>query len=1531
MSFKPLIIDTGALKQLPSGQALDVGGWTLPTAGGTENYVLIANVSGNAVWNTIDHGDLSGLADDDHPQYLRKTGWNLNYSSEVTLAFVNGTRTFSITPTGANFTYWVSGVQYTKTTQQSVTITDTEGLWFIYFDGANLVATQTLWSFFDDDKSWVAYVYWDADNNSGVVVGYELHSWLMDSGTHGSLHTTQGSSYATGFALGDMDVDGNGNDASAARLSVGNGLFYDEDINNNITDGSPQELSPISELPVFWRTGASGYWRKETATTYPCHLHASGNRLAFNEWTGVTWQQTEVGSNNDFTLSHIFATNNILEPVIVVMGQNEYATRNQARQGATTEMLELALGALIGVFQEFVPIATVIFKTNSNWTNAVHARVQSTDEGDDYIDWRDTTGSKSAISGITAHAELSGLTSGDDHTQYVLYTGATTSVDLGSQTLTTTSTVTGSNIPSPTVDDQVLISTASGVAGWQTAGNDQYLASNGSGVVAWADNLASMVNPTADDQVLISTAAGAASWQTAGNDQVLASDGSGEVAWTDKSFGDSIPANSAANQIYVGTGVGTADWTTDLAGLTSLTVDNITINGASITSSTGTISFSNENLTTTGTLTSGQILATHNAYPVGRFTRTTAVTSSAAVAANALTQTSGNMVDGFGTGLVFSVEDATSGIVNIAGLYAVRANGVDNSGNLEFYTSNAGSLATRGRFTHDGNFVVDSGSITADSLTDGTANLTGGSLTGVKLGSLTTNGFVKTSGSDGTLSVDTSTYLTAESDTLDTVADRGATTDKTLTAGGFTTTGTITAGLLTVDNISIDGAIITSDTGAISFSDENLTTTGTVVGTNIPSPTVDNQTLISTASGIAGWQTAGNDQVLASDGSGEVAWTDKSFGDSIPANSAANQIYVGTGVGTADWTTDLAGLTSLTVDNITINGASITSSTGTISFSNENLTTTGTLTSGQILATHNAYPVGRFTRTTAVTSSAAVAANALTQTSGNMVDGFGTGLVFSVEDATSGIVNIAGLYAVRANGVDNSGNLEFYTSNAGSLATRGRFTHDGNFVVDSGSITADSLTIDNITIDGAVISSNTGAISFSNENLTTTGTVVGTNIPSPTVDNQALSSTASGVANWNVTALADVLAQEVPAASGAERKFVLTATSASQFEIESAPWTIALTTDETVYVRTTGNDTIGNGSIGSPFLTLERTIRYIGGLYIGDYFVTVDIGEGVFSEAGTLTFQHPFGSQVIWRGVSEQITSQNTNSISASGTSLGHSNLYRYDVTFILPVGKSVSVGDYIAVREVSGGTLPQALYGCHYVSGWVGGSRTATVQVVYRNGAPKASGTVTCTIELIKTVIAFPNKSGLKVSGPYHAGLWEGLVIQGDYDTSNTNAKYGVWLLNTPVIALSGSSATGKALGIVGFQTGIYTQNNAMAFADYAFISKCGTRCCNAQNGGILSVRWARLSGANNNGIFAFNGSTVAAQGVQIVAVGNDSILSYQGSFIDATSSYVDQNNATNAFAADRWASCDATGATYSDALNPVSNPGNDGSYIIT
>ena len=60
MSFKPLVIDQGQIKQLPAGESIDVGGWTLPASGGSENQFLQADASGNPQWRSspILAGDL---------------------------------------------------------------------------------------------------------------------------------------------------------------------------------------------------------------------------------------------------------------------------------------------------------------------------------------------------------------------------------------------------------------------------------------------------------------------------------------------------------------------------------------------------------------------------------------------------------------------------------------------------------------------------------------------------------------------------------------------------------------------------------------------------------------------------------------------------------------------------------------------------------------------------------------------------------------------------------------------------------------------------------------------------------------------------------------------------------------------------------------------------------------------------------------------------------------------------------------------------------------------------------------------------------------------------------------------------------------------------------------------------------------------------------------------------------------------------------------------------------------------------------
>ena len=411
----------------PHATTFDLLGDTPASKFGNADKAVFVNGSATALqYRSIVHSDLNGLEEDDHKLYVKKNGWNIGADSTVTRSFTPGTRTFEIAPSGASFEYWCDGVLHTKTTAQSVVIDDLEGLWFIYFDGATLIASQTAWNIFDDDLALVSYLYWDATNNTHVGVGHEMHTWVMDPATHAHLHLAVGSRYKDGLSLGNMDVDGNGDDASAARFSVGDGSFFDEDILNVIEDGAPQPLTSVAEIPVLYRLGATGVWRKIPATTFPITT-TGGGRAAWNEFTGGAWQLTEV-DNRDFVLMHIFGTNDLEEPVIAIMGQDEYDSKRAARAGAEVEMQSLLLGDLATLLPEFVPMATVIFETQDSYSNAVQSRVVSTDEGDDYIDWRATTGSRSAVSGVTDHALLTGIT-GNDHVKHTETAAAPTTTE----------------------------------------------------------------------------------------------------------------------------------------------------------------------------------------------------------------------------------------------------------------------------------------------------------------------------------------------------------------------------------------------------------------------------------------------------------------------------------------------------------------------------------------------------------------------------------------------------------------------------------------------------------------------------------------------------------------------------------------------------------------------------------------------------------------------------------------------------------------------------------------------------------------------------------------------------------------------------------------------------------------------------------------------------------------------------------------------------------------------------------------------
>lgn len=331
--------------------------------------------------------------------------------TDSTISFADGTPgVFTIEPAVTSFDYYADGVLYTKSSAQNINIPDVEGLHYVYFDDGVLTTSTTFDTAMILTHALVAVLYWDLTNQQAIIVADERHGRDMDCASHLALHRTIGTAYVSGLALGNITADGAGDDPSHTTLSVADGIIADEDIDHTITDGSPQTLSAIAEIPMFYRLGASGAWRRIAATNYAVTPTGTG-RAAWNEYTGGAWQLTEI-ADGKFVLSHIFATGDITHPIIGIVGQADYGNIPAARTGATEEINNLLLGPLSSLLAEIRPIGTVIFQTNDTYTSGVHSRIRTNDEGDDYVDWR--TSGLTGASSTTDHGDLAGLDD-DDH------------------------------------------------------------------------------------------------------------------------------------------------------------------------------------------------------------------------------------------------------------------------------------------------------------------------------------------------------------------------------------------------------------------------------------------------------------------------------------------------------------------------------------------------------------------------------------------------------------------------------------------------------------------------------------------------------------------------------------------------------------------------------------------------------------------------------------------------------------------------------------------------------------------------------------------------------------------------------------------------------------------------------------------------------------------------------------------------------------------------------------------------------------
>ena len=318
-----------------------------------------------------------------------------------------------------------------------------------------------------------------------------------------------------------------------------------------------------------------------------------------------------------------------------------------------------------------------------------------------------------------------------------------------------------------------------------------------------------------------------------------------------------------------------------------------------------------------------------------------------------------------------------------------------------------------------------------------------------------------------------------------------------------------------------DGSI-TDSTGAISFGNENLTTTGTLsagTGSSLGNITFANGSITDSSGAIAfgnenlsttGTITAGSGSTL-----GNLTFADGSITDSSGAISFGNENLTTTA-------TSIAINSTLTVAN-----GSITDSSGAISFGNENVTTSGTiaratgstignltLANGSITDSSGAISFGNENLTTTATSIAIN--NTLTVANGSITDSGGA-ISFGNENVTTtGTIaratgsTIGNLTLANGSITDSSGAISFGDENLSTTST--------------------SIAINNtLTVANGSITDSSGAISFGNENVTTTGTIAratGSTIGNLTLANGSITDSSGAISfdNENLTTSASSMA-----------------------------------------------------------------------------------------------------------------------------------------------------------------------------------------------------------------------------------------------------------------------------------------------------------------------------------------------------------------------------------------------------------------------
>lgn len=253
--------------------------------------------------------------------------------TETAYSFVAGTRTFTLSLTGASATVYYRGEEKTLSTNKTIVINNTPGGRYIKLNPSTLALEETTVGGFPSilDDLLVAYIYWDG--TKAIVFGDERHGSQRDTQWHLSQHLDVGAIWRTGGELTNTFGDD-----TSVNIAIANIEIADEDLTHNITHSTTptnpyqQTLNGTAAFPVVYLNGTE---YTETTGTASCPWVSGSNRAYYNPITGGVGALTEVASGKYITY-WVVATNDSVNPIKLLMGSVQHNNENQAREETYT-------------------------------------------------------------------------------------------------------------------------------------------------------------------------------------------------------------------------------------------------------------------------------------------------------------------------------------------------------------------------------------------------------------------------------------------------------------------------------------------------------------------------------------------------------------------------------------------------------------------------------------------------------------------------------------------------------------------------------------------------------------------------------------------------------------------------------------------------------------------------------------------------------------------------------------------------------------------------------------------------------------------------------------------------------------------------------------------------------------------------------------------------------------------------------------------------------------------------------------------